>query len=105
MKWTELCLGPIQRRLEAFLGFLVKIKMKAYNAELNRLLVGSGQIPLNIELKQVDRTVCCSDTVVSSSLLYSFSLHNLTGRSVLLHMESLIYGKRFRKEQILSNVI
>ena len=31
LKWTELCLGPIQRRLEAFLGFLVKIKMKAEN--------------------------------------------------------------------------
>ena len=29
-KSTELCLGPIQRRVEAFLGFLVKIKMKAY---------------------------------------------------------------------------
>ena len=26
----ELCLGPIQRRLEAFLGFLVKTQMKAY---------------------------------------------------------------------------
>ena len=33
-------------------------------AELNRLLVGSGQIPLNIELQQDDRTVCCSHTVV-----------------------------------------
>ena len=28
LKLTELCLGPIQRRLEAFSGFLVK--MKAY---------------------------------------------------------------------------
>ena len=35
-------------------------------AEYNRLLVGSGQIPLNIELKQDDRTVCCSHTVVDS---------------------------------------
>ena len=34
-------------------------------AELNRFLVGSGQIPLNIELKQDDSTVCCSHTVVS----------------------------------------
>ena len=33
-------------------------------AELNRLLVGSGQIPLNIELQQDDRNVCCSHTVV-----------------------------------------
>ena len=33
-------------------------------AELNRLLVGSGQIPLNIELQQDDHTVCCSHTVV-----------------------------------------
>ena len=30
LKSNELCLGSIQRRLEAFLGFLVKIKMKAY---------------------------------------------------------------------------
>ena len=33
-------------------------------AELNRLLVGSGQIPLNIELKQDDYTVCCIHSVV-----------------------------------------
>ena len=30
LKWTILCLGPIQTRLEAFLGFLGKTKMKAY---------------------------------------------------------------------------
>ena len=30
LKSTEICLGPIQRRLEAFLGILIKIKMKAY---------------------------------------------------------------------------
>ena len=30
LKWTELCLGPIQTRLEAFLVFLVKTKIKAY---------------------------------------------------------------------------
>ena len=35
-------------------------------AELNRLLVGLGQIPLNIELKQDYRSVCCSHTVVMS---------------------------------------
>ena len=28
-------------------------------AELNRLLVGSGLIPLKIELQEDDRTVCC----------------------------------------------
>ena len=147
MKWTELYLGPIQRRLEAFLGFLVKTKMKAYKkltvvmccqivgrksvapssgdfrrqgspqlkifsliflfsknlffwnimvtcdeqekvsssqnvllsiflkirnfilryGELNRLLVGLGQIPLNIELQQDDRTVWCSHTVVEGN--------------------------------------
>ena len=32
--------------------------------ELNRLLVGSGLIPLNIELQQDDRTVCCGHTDV-----------------------------------------
>ena len=41
-------------------------------AELNRLLVGFGQIPLNIELQQDDRTVCCRDTVVSCRWLKSF---------------------------------
>ena len=35
-------------------------------AELNRFLVGSGQIPLNTELKQDNRTVCCSHTVVQT---------------------------------------
>ena len=33
-------------------------------AELNRLLVGSSLIPLNIELKQDDRTVCCNHKIV-----------------------------------------
>ena len=30
LKWTKLCLGPIQTCLEAFLGFLAKTKMKAF---------------------------------------------------------------------------
>ena len=30
LKKTKLCIGPILTRLEAFLGFLVKTKMKAY---------------------------------------------------------------------------
>ena len=34
-------------------------------AELNCLLVGSSLIPLNIELKQGDRTVCCNHKIVS----------------------------------------
>ena len=38
-------------------------------AELNRFLVGLGQIPLNIELKQDDYTVCCSHTVVRADFL------------------------------------
>ena len=33
-------------------------------AELNCLFLGSGQIPLNIELKQDDYTACCIHTVV-----------------------------------------
>ena len=37
-------------------------------AELNHLLVGSGQIPLNIELKQDDYTVCCIHSVVDNTL-------------------------------------
>ena len=39
-------------------------------AELNRLLVGLGQIPLNIELKQDDYTVCCIHSVVGSDLQF-----------------------------------
>ena len=35
-------------------------------AELNRLLVGSSLIPLNIELEQDDRTVCCNHKIVSN---------------------------------------
>ena len=53
-------------------------------ADLNRLLVGSGQIPLNIELKQDDYTVCCSHTVVWSLLTGLF-------RSVLLEMSIWTY--------------
>ena len=41
-------------------------------AELNRLVVGSGQIPLNIELKHDDNTVCCSHTVVQGRLEKKF---------------------------------
>ena len=36
-------------------------------AELNPLLVGSGQIPLNIDLQQDDRTVCCGHNTVIGS--------------------------------------
>ena len=32
--------------------------------ELNCLLVGSGLIPLNMELQQDDRTVCCGHNTV-----------------------------------------
>ena len=39
-------------------------------AELNRLLVGSGQILLNIKLQQDDRTVCCSHTVVMTMYMW-----------------------------------
>ena len=35
-------------------------------AELNRLLVGSGLIPLNIKLDQDDRTVCCNHKIVQA---------------------------------------
>ena len=33
-------------------------------SELNHLLVGTGQIPLNIKLQQDNRTVCCSHKIV-----------------------------------------
>ena len=35
------------------------------HAELNRLLVGSGLIPLNTELQQDDRAVCCGHNTVT----------------------------------------
>ena len=38
--------------------------------ELNRLLVGSGLISLNIKLKQDDRTVCWGHTDMELNLLY-----------------------------------
>ena len=44
--------------------FLQIINLFLRYAELNRLWVGSGLIPLNIELQQDDRTVCCSHTIV-----------------------------------------
>ena len=43
------------------LWIFLKIRYLIWSyAELIRLLVGSGQIPLNIELQQDDRTFCCS---------------------------------------------
>ena len=33
-------------------------------ADLNRLLVGSGLIPINIKLQQDNRTVCCGHAPV-----------------------------------------
>ena len=48
------------------LWFFLEIRYSIWRyAELNRLLVGSGQIPLNIELKQDDYTVCCIHSVVT----------------------------------------
>ena len=38
-------------------------------AELNRLLVGSGLIPLNIELQQYDGTVWCGHNTVLSEII------------------------------------
>ena len=50
---------------KVLLWIFLKIRYLMWRyAELNRLLVGSGQIPLNIELQQEERTVCCSHTVV-----------------------------------------
>ena len=43
--------------------------------ELNRLLVGSGLISLNIELQKDDRTVCCGHTDMEySSRVQSYSV-------------------------------
>ena len=44
-------------------------------AELNRLLVGSGLIPFNIELQQEDRTVCCGRNTVNSVHTVQCTLH------------------------------
>ena len=47
------------------LWIFLKIRyLSGRHAELDRLIVGLGQIPLNIELKQDNCTVCCSHTVV-----------------------------------------
>ena len=43
-------------------------------AKLNRLLVGSGLIPLNIELQQDDRIVCCGHTSVPQHPLFCFEI-------------------------------
>ena len=43
-------------------------------AELNCLLVGSGLIPLNIELQQDNRTVCCGHTAVGGLRVNSCSV-------------------------------
>ena len=40
-------------------------------AELNRFFVCSGLIPLNIKLKQDDRTVCCNHKIVTATTLWT----------------------------------
>ena len=60
MKRKKFCLVKMK-----YCEFFLKIRYSIWRyAELNRLLAGSGQIPLNIDLKQDDYTACCSHTVV-----------------------------------------
>ena len=54
-------------------------------AELNRLLVSLGQIPLYIELQQDNRTVCCSHTVVAKDLTVPSPGHTAALHIYLLH--------------------
>ena len=46
--------------------FWEKIYLIWRYADLNRLLVGSSLIPLNIKLKQDNRTVCCNHKIVAA---------------------------------------
>ena len=50
-------------------------------AELNRLLVGSSEIPILLELQQDDLTVCCSHT----NVLGQFSPTNLDSVKTYTH--------------------
>ena len=59
-------------------------------AELNRLLVGTGLISLNIELKQDDCTVCCGYTDVGSMISKTNALLGL------LHLISKICDKQIK---------
>ena len=54
-------------------------------AELNHLLVGSGQIPLNIKLKQDNYIVCCIHSVVSSEQTQTVCLTNLNQNNLPLY--------------------
>ena len=50
---------------KVILWFFLQIRNLIWTyTELTRLLVGSGLIPLNIELQQDDRTVCCGHNTV-----------------------------------------
>ena len=50
-------------------------------AELNCLILGTGQIPSNIKLQQDNRTVCCSHKIVSlETFHYSIPVACLSGK-------------------------
>ena len=50
---------------KVLLGIFLQIKIFFWRyAELNRLLVGCGLIPLNTKLQQDDRSVCCGHKIV-----------------------------------------
>ena len=70
-------------------------------AELNRLLVGSSEIPIIWELQQDDLTVCCSHTNVGHNKLPKIEEKNMT--SILSEMglqpKSHIWKRHFFQSQ------
>ena len=54
-------------------------------AELDRFLVGSGLISLNIELKQDNRTVCCGHKDVNCELLCTALLSSVPQNCKVQH--------------------
>ena len=67
-------------------------------AELNHLLVVSGQIPLNIELQQDDRTVCCSHTVVTLNIEHHTLM--LTKHYILDTVPCILHTEHYKLQTV-----
>ena len=62
--------------------------------------MGSGQIPLNIELKQNDYTVCCSHTVVVHEDEARQAVHEVEARLVLCEDNNRIVPRENRLDML-----
>ena len=87
LKWTKLCQAPIQTHLKAFLGFLVKTKMKAYKkltvAICCQIVARESVAPSSGDFRRwpAPRYVCGQDQEIwRKKVLVKYVLHRFRGR-------------------------